>query len=110
MVDHVGDVIHIDTPGCHIGGDEDIYFARFETSHGSLPSVLAEVTMNSTCNETSVIELVHQPSSSALSAGEDDGFAPTFRLQNAANDFVFIERVGAIDEVLDIGLGDGLIR
>ena len=41
----------------------------------------------------------------ALGAAEDDGLATALSLQDATNNFIFIESVCAIDELLDVGLG-----
>ena len=40
-----------------------------------------------------------------LGTAENHGLAATFGLQDAANNFVFIERVRAVNELLDVGLG-----
>ena len=110
VVDHVGHVIHIDSAGCHVGGNQHIVLAGFESSHGALTSVLAQIPVDGTCGEPAVGEFLLETCRLTLGAGEDNGLAPALGLEDATNDFVFIERVRPIDEVLDVGLSNRLIR
>ena len=46
-VDHVSDVIHVQSSGGHIRGDENGAAARAETTQNPVPDVLAFVAMDS---------------------------------------------------------------
>ena len=109
VVDHVGHVVDVDAASCDICGDEDVFFASFERGHGALALLLVEVAVNGGSVEAAVVEFFDQFGGGTLGAGEDDGLAAPFRLQDAGDNLVFVERVGTVDDVLDVGLGEALV-
>ena len=109
VVDHVGHVVDVDAAGRDIRGDEDVFLAGFERCHGALALLLVEVAVNGGGVEAAVVEFFDQFGCCPLGAGEDHGLAASFGLQDAGDNLVFVERVGAVDDVLDVGLSEALI-
>ena len=110
VVDHVGNVVHIDTAGRDIRGDEDVFLAGLERCHCALALLLVEVSVHSGGIEAAVVELFDELGGCPLRAGEDDGLPSSLGLEDASDDLVLVHRVGAVDDMLDVGLGAALIR
>ena len=110
VVNHVGDIVHVDSAGGHVGGNQDVFFALFKRHHRAFSRVLAEIAVDGCGQEPAVIELFDQPRRTSFGAGKDDGLSSAFCLQDPTNHFVFIQLVGAIDKVFDVCLGEGFFR
>ncbi len=72
VVDDVGDVVDVDTAGCHVRRHEDVLLAGLERGHGALTLVLSHVAVDAAHVEAAVAQLVHQTLRCALRAREDD--------------------------------------
>lgn len=57
VVDHVCDIIDIDTARSHIGRDQDVFFASFKRCHGAFALVLVEVAVHARCGKTTIDQL-----------------------------------------------------
>ena len=109
VVYHVGHVIDVDTSGRDIRGDKDVFLAGLERRHRSLALLLIEVAVHGGGVESAVVELFDELRGCPLRAGEDDGLPSPLGLENSGDDLVLIHRVGAVDDVLDVGLSAALI-
>ena len=110
VVDHMGDVVDVDASGRDIRCNEDVFLAGLERGHGALALLLVQVAMHGGRVEAAVVELFDQFGCCPLGASEDDGLAAAIGLQNAGDDLVFVHIVCAVDDVLDVRLGEALIR
>ncbi len=110
MIDHVGDVVDVDAAGGDVGCDHDVLLARLERRHRALALLLTHVAVHAARAETAVAQLIDEPLRRTFRASEDDRLASTARLQDAADDLVLVERVCAVDDVLDVRLRESLIR
>ena len=110
VVDHVGHVVDVDAARRDIRRDEHVLLARLERGHGALARLLAHVAVHGARVEAAVVQLVDELLRGALGAREDDGLAAALGLQDARDDLVLVERVGAVDEVLDVRLRETLVR
>ncbi len=109
VVDHVGDIVHVDSAGGNVGGNQDVLFAGLERSHGALTLLLVEVTVHGGGVEATVVEFFDELRSGALGAGEDHGFAAALGLEDARDDLILVEAVRAVDHVLDVRLRQALV-
>ena len=109
VVDHVGDVVDVDAACGDIRGDEDVLLAGLERGHGALALLLVEVAVHGGGVEAAVVELLDELGRRALGAREDDGLAAALGLQDAGDDLVLVQRVRAVDDVLDVRLREALV-
>ena len=110
VVDHVSYVVNIDASGGNLGGNQDVFLPAAEGSHRTLTCLLRHVAVQSRCVEAAIDQLFGNLGSLTLGLAEDYGLAATFGLQDATNNFVFVHRVSAVDNLLDVSLGVTLIR
>ena len=103
------DVVDVDAAGRDIRGDQDVLLAGLERGHRALALLLVEVAVHGGGVEAAVVELFDELRGGALGAREDDGLAAALGLQDAGDDLVLVERVRAVDDVLDVRLGEALI-
>ncbi len=109
VVDHVGDVEHVDAARRHVGGDEDVLLAGLERGHRALALLLVQVAVHGGGVEAAVVELLDEAGGGALGAREDDGLAAALGLEDAADDLVLVHVVRAVDEVADVRLHEALV-
>lgn len=109
VVDHVRDVIDVDAAGGDVGRDQDVLLAGLERGHRALARLLAHVAVHRGRVEPAVAELVGQTLGGTLGAREDHGLAAAVGLEDAGDDLVLVQRVRAVDEVVDVRLGETLI-
>ena len=109
VVDHVGDIVHVDAARGDVGRDEDVLLAGLEGGHRALALLLVEVSVHGGGVEASVVELFDELGCGALGAGEDDGLTAALGLQDARDDLVLVHVVRAVDDVLDVRLSEPLV-
>jgi hypothetical protein len=97
------------TSGGDVGRDHDVLLARLEGRHRALTLLLAHVAVDAADREAAVGQLVDEPLGLSLRAREDHGLAAAVRLQDAADDLVLVELVGAVDDVADVRLREALV-
>ena len=100
IVDHVGDIVDIDTAGGDIGGNEDVDLSGAESLERLLPGDLAEVAVHGADLEAALGEFVGHLLRGALGAGEDHRRAAALGLEDAADHLHLVQRVGAVGELL----------
>ena len=104
VVDDVRHVVDIDAAGGHVGRDQDVFLAGFEGGHRALALILVQVAVHAGGREAAIDELLLQLGGGPLRAHEDHGLAAALGLQDAADHLVLVERVRAVDDVLDVRL------
>ena len=109
VVDDVRHVVDIDASCSDVRRDEHVLLASLERGHRALALLLVEVAVNGGSLEATIGELFHELRCGTLGAREDHGLAATFRLQDARDHLVFVERVCSVDDVLDVRLRDALV-
>ena len=109
VVDHVGDVAHVDTSGGDIRGNQDVFLSGLERGHRALALLLVEVAVNGRRVETAVVELLDELGGRAFGSREDHGLSATVGLKDACDDLVFVHVVGAVDDVFDVRLCQPLV-
>ena len=72
VVDDVADALHVQATSGHVGGNEDIDFARAQILHGTLTLLLWDVTIDSCRGEAASLELIGQIFGGHLGAHEGD--------------------------------------
>ncbi len=106
VVDDVGDVVDVDAAGGDVGGDQHVDVAGAERLERLLAGGLAQVAVHGADLEAALGEFVGDLLRGALGAGEDHRRAAALGLQDAADQFDLVQRVGAVDELLG-GVVDG---
>ena len=86
-----------------------VLLAGLERGHRALALVLVQVAVHGGRVEAAVVELLDELGGRTLGAREDDRLAATLGLQDAGDHLVLVERVGAVDEVLDVRLREALV-
>ncbi|OEI69250.1 hypothetical protein Cus16_1089 [Curtobacterium sp. ER1/6] len=109
VVDHVRDVVDVDAAGGDVRRDEHVALAGLEGGHRALALLLIEVAVHGRGVEPAVLQLLDQLRGGALGAREDHGLAAALGLQDAGDDLVLVERVRAVDDVLDVRLRQALV-
>ena len=109
MVNHMGYVFHINTAGCNIGRHQNIHLAVAESTQSLLASALVEVAVQGSGGESARNKLIGNTRSITLSLREDHGASPPMSTQDAAEHFVLIHMVHAVNHLTNRGLGLGVI-
>ena len=109
VVDDVRHIVNVDSAGCDIGRDEDFLLAGLERGHRTLARLLTHVAVHGGGTESAIDEFIGDLGCASLRPREDDNLFAALRLQNSSNDFVLVEVVGAVDNVLDVGLSQTLV-
>lgn len=73
VVDDQGHLLHVDTTGEQVGGDEDTGRARAEFLHDDVALALVHVTVHGRDGEVTGSELVGEPVDLSTGVAEDDG-------------------------------------
>ena len=105
----MGDVGDVDAAGGDVGRDQHVDLAVAEGAQGLLAGSLAEVAVQRSGGEAAVGEVAGHPVGLALGAHEDDRQATAAGLQHAGHHLDLVELVGAVDDLLDVRLGAGLV-
>ncbi len=72
VVDDQGDLLHIDTTGEQVSGDEDTRRARSELSHDDLALLLVHVAVHGRDGEVLAVHLLCEPVDLSSGVAEDD--------------------------------------
>ena len=83
--------------------------AGLERRHRPLALLLVQVAVHRRGVEPAVGQFLDELRGGTLGPREDDGLAATLGLQDARDHLVLVERVRAVDEVLDVGLREALV-
>jgi hypothetical protein len=103
-VDHVGDVVDVDSARGDVGGDQGVVVAALEAGEGALALALRLVAVHGDGADLVGSELPHQPVGAALGADEDQD-AAALSVAELADQGVELRLVAEVDEaVLDLGL------
>lgn len=90
VIDDVRDIVDIDTSGRDVGRNEDVLFSGSECPHRAFTLVLIHIPMNGCGPKTAIDELLLELGSVTLRASKDDGLATPLRLENPADNLVFV--------------------
>ncbi len=88
VVDDVGDVLHVDAAGSHVGGHQDAVASALESGQRRRALRLRAVTMNHGGGKSLADQGLGQPLGSALGAREDQA-AARLAGEQALQDFLF---------------------
>ena len=83
-VDNQGDLLHVDTTGEQIGGDEDAGGTRTELAHDDVTLALVHVSVHARDGEVALLHLLLQPVHLSAGVAVDDGLGDGERLVEIA--------------------------
>ena len=109
VVNHMGYVFHIDTASRNIGCHQNIHLAVAESTQSLLASALVEVAVQGSGGESARNKLIGNTRGIALGLCEDHGASTSMSTQDAAEHFVLIHMVHAVNHLTNRGLGLGVI-
>ena len=105
----MGYVFHIDTASRNIGCHQNIHLAVAESTQSLFACALVEVAVQGSGGESARNKLIGNARGIALGLCEDHGTSTPMSTQDAAEHFVLIHMVHAINHLTNRGLGLGVI-
>ena len=100
VVDDVGNVFNINTPGGNVGGDEDVDDAIFELAEDVFALILPFVAVDGTGAKARLDQIFTQIFDAVLGAAENEDFAELFFGQHFAKEVGFLDFPESLDDVL----------
>ena len=91
VINHMGDARHVQTPGDHIGGDQQVETLVFQTLYGFFTLLLLHVAIQGVGAQVATVELFCQLKGRLLGAHEYDHGIVVFRFQNTAQGVQLVE-------------------
>ena len=105
VVENVGDVVHIQAAGGHVGGDQHLDAVIPKTAHDALAGLLREVAVEHLRRDAAGSEGVCQFVRAGAGADENQGAGDVFHLEEAGQGGQFFVGVDEVIALLDGGDG-----
>ncbi len=103
VVHDVGNVLNVDAAGSHIRCDEDVDLALLERTQRTFTSALPQIPVQRAHRETTPLQIIGEGGRGPLGLHEHDRSPSPLRLQNARQNFRFVEGVRAVGELVNLG-------